>query len=103
LRLHLEKVKAIHEEDIKNEQGDVYLPNAISRKYPNVDKQWCWQYVFFAAKISVDPRSRIMRRHHISEKTIQNSFKNAVKKSGIVKHATVHTLRHSFATHILIY
>jgi integrase len=66
----------------------------LERKYPNAARDWQWQYVFPSSKISVDPRSGKIRRHHINEKTVQNAVKEAVKKAGIVKHASVHTLRH---------
>ena len=101
LRDHRSQIKALHERDLLEGYGRVYLPDALARKYPSADKQWAWQYVFPSSKISVDPRSGKVGRHHISDTPIQEAIKRALRKSGIAKHASVHTLRHSFATHLL--
>ena len=101
LKEHLIKVKAIHEEDLKNGFGTVYLPYAIERKYPNAKSEWKWQYVFPATKISTDPRSGVQTRHHLYDTVIQKAVKQAIRDAGIMKHASCHTFRHSFATHLL--
>ncbi len=101
LERHLQKVKAHHEEDLEAGFGSVYLPNALERKYPSAQREWAWQYVFPSARISTDPRSGQKRRHHMEESSLQLAMKGAVRASGIAKAATCHTLRHSFATHLL--
>ncbi len=101
LKEQLKEVKKIHERDLSHNYGEVYIPPALARKYTNAAKEWAWQYVFPAARLSVDPRSGQVRRHHFSETTLQKSVKRAVTAAGIHKHATCHTLRHSFATHLL--
>jgi len=98
---HLRKVKVQYEEDLAAGYGEVFLPYALAAKYPNAGKSWAWQYVFPAPVLSRDPRSGQERRHHLSESTIQKAVKEAIRKSRIAKHASCHTFRHSFATHLL--
>jgi integron integrase len=101
LKDHLQQVQLLHQQDLAKGYGSVYLPYALERKYPHADRQWVWQYVFPSERISKDPRSGIVRRHHLDESGLQKAVKLAGSLAGIDKRVSCHTFRHSFATQLL--
>lgn len=101
LHAQLQTVMAIHQADLEQGFGEVFMPDALGRKYPKAARDWPWQYVFPSGRLSVDPRSNKQRRHHLDESSLQKMVKRAARNSGITKRVSSHTLRHSFATHLL--
>ena len=101
LQSQISNVARIHKEDIKQGYGEVYMPNALARKYPAAARSLAWKYVFPSGKLSRDPRSGITRRHHVMDRSLQRNVKRAIHKAQIIKHASCHTFRHSFATRLL--
>lgn len=101
LRAQIQKVDALHKQDLLDGYGSVYLPNALSRKYPNAATELAWQFVFPSGKIAADPRSGVRRRHHAYDRTLQRRVKRAIRCCHIDKQASCHTFRHSFATRLL--
>lgn len=101
LRFHLKGVRKLFEQELAEGRADVYMPHALANKYPGAGKSWIWQWVFPAKNRSKDPRTKKVRRHHTHETGLQKAVAAAAKKAGIHKRVSPHTLRHSFATHML--
>jgi integrase len=101
LARHIERMRDQHQTDLRHGAGWVELPGALARKYPNAGREWGWQWVFPATRLYVDRSTGQRRRHHLHESVLQRAVKEAARAAGLAKHATCHSLRHSFATHLL--
>ena len=101
LKEQLQRTRAIHRADLRQGLGAVHLPYALAHKYPNAEREWVWQYVFPSPHLSLDPRQAVTRRHHLSASAVQKAVRKAARLARLEKRVTCHTLRHSFATHLL--
>ena len=101
LEVHLARVKRLHDDDLAKGAGEILLPDALAKKYPDAGREWGWQFVFPSGRLSADPRTGEVRRHHLHENSLQKAIKKASHVAGLTKRVNCHALRHSFATHLL--